>query len=178
MIIDMMGSTEHSANNSSNPGATSSNTNTQNQNSHGSIIPLVWDLNMRKSPSTEAESMGHAEQDKIYTIQDSKDADGYTWYKIGTDKWIAAKEGSWTRLTGKDNVDPIGFVLDHITGYDDWLKQNVPKGSTDDNWYRWTYEKNSDGSYHVSLLAGDNKNKYEVYSCTVIEEGGVLKIKE
>jgi hypothetical protein len=32
----------------------------------------------------------------IFNVIQSQDADGYTWYEIETDRWIATKEGSWT----------------------------------------------------------------------------------
>ena len=40
----------------------------------------------------------------IYDIIKSSEANGYTWYEIEENKWIATKEGVWTKLHKKVEV--------------------------------------------------------------------------
>ena len=52
-------------------------------------------LNVRTTPSLSGKK--HCICPKgIFNVIQSQDADGYTWYEIETDRWIATKEGSWT----------------------------------------------------------------------------------
>lgn len=45
--------------------------------------------NVRIQPSTGAQSLGYLQVDKYYNYTETKQADGYTWYKIATDQWVA-----------------------------------------------------------------------------------------
>ena len=65
----------------------------------GTVTVNVDRLNIRTHPSTEADAIGKAEMNKTYDVIAIEEAEGYTWYKIGDDQWIA-DDGSW--LTYKE----------------------------------------------------------------------------
>ena len=52
----------------------------------------------RNTPSTEGEKVGSFEKGQITYFFETKEAEGYTWYRIGTDKWIANKKGEWIKV--------------------------------------------------------------------------------
>ena len=54
-------------------------------------------INIRKTPSTKGEVIGKVEKGSTYQYIDHKDVDGYKWFKIGNDKWIA-DDGTWFDL--------------------------------------------------------------------------------
>lgn len=54
-------------------------------------------INIRKTPSTKGEVVGKVENGSSYQYIDHKDVDGYKWFKIGNDKWIA-DDGTWFDL--------------------------------------------------------------------------------
>lgn len=51
-------------------------------------------LNVRDKPSTSGTQMGQVVIDKTYLVYETVDADGYTWYRIAEDLWIA-DDGTW-----------------------------------------------------------------------------------
>ena len=59
-------------------------------------------LNVRKAPSINAEKLFALEKG-IYNVSyehdlESTRADGYTWYRIDEDEWIADKNGEWVQI--------------------------------------------------------------------------------
>lgn len=50
------------------------------------------DLRVRKSPSLSGEKLGYLQKDKYYDFHGSKEADGYTWYQIAENQWVARIE--------------------------------------------------------------------------------------
>lgn len=52
-------------------------------------------LRIRETPSLNGNQLFIADKG-IYNVLQSQEADGYLWYEIETDRWIATKEGSWT----------------------------------------------------------------------------------
>ncbi len=57
----------------------------------------VEGLNIRKKPTQKSETNGQVKQGDTYQYIDHKDAEGYKWFKIGEDKWIA-DNGQWFDL--------------------------------------------------------------------------------
>ena len=51
-------------------------------------------LRIRKSASTKSTIVGHATIGKSYPVYEIKQNQGYTWYRIATDKWVA-NNGKW-----------------------------------------------------------------------------------
>ena len=56
---------------------------------------LVENLNIRSAPSLEGERISVAPYPYGYAVYEIKEADGYAWYRIGRNRWIADKNGSY-----------------------------------------------------------------------------------
>ena len=59
----------------------------------GTATVKITNLRIRKSASTKSASLGYAAK-KPYPVYEIKKNQGYTWYRIATDKWIASN-GVW-----------------------------------------------------------------------------------
>lgn len=59
------------------------------------IVVLVDALRIRQTPSTTGEAIGMTERGQHYYPFDSRRAEGYTWYKIGQNEWIADDNGKY-----------------------------------------------------------------------------------
>ena len=66
------------------------------------IENIVGKINIRSLPSTKGEKLGSFEKGEIIYAFETKEGEGYTWYRIGTDRWVADKNGEWIRVL-KDN---------------------------------------------------------------------------
>ena len=62
------------------------------------IENITGKINIRSKPSTSGEKLGSFEKGKIIYAFETAQAEGYTWYRIGTDKWVADKNGEWIRV--------------------------------------------------------------------------------
>lgn len=56
---------------------------------------LIDYLNVRVKPSINSQSLGFAKPG-YYNVFESTEADGYTWYKIGEDNWVAYSD-EWAK---------------------------------------------------------------------------------
>lgn len=61
------------------------------------IQNITGKINIRSLPSTSGEKLGTYEKGKIIYAFETKEAEGYTWYRIGTDKWVADKNKEWIK---------------------------------------------------------------------------------
>ena len=59
-------------------------------------VKTLVKINIRKSPSLSAEIVGNTNENDIYVVEAQFDADGYTWDRIGENKWIATT-ASWVQ---------------------------------------------------------------------------------
>ncbi len=66
----------------------------------GTLKINVSSLNIRKGAGTSNETNGTATDGETYEVFETKDADGYTWYRIGEDKWVAGND-EWVTYTKK-----------------------------------------------------------------------------
>lgn len=64
------------------------------------------DLRVRKEPSLKGDKLGYLQKDKYYNFYESKEADGYTWYRIAEGQWIAKIE-SVDILPKVEIVNPV-----------------------------------------------------------------------
>lgn len=62
------------------------------------IQNITGKINIRSTPSTKGEKLGTFAKDKIIYAFETKEAEGYTWYRIGSDKWVADKNGEWIKV--------------------------------------------------------------------------------
>lgn len=65
----------------------------------GTVNVNISTLNIRKTPSLSADKVGVASL-TTYDVFEKSDADGYTWYKIGDNEWIAGNN-EWVTYTEK-----------------------------------------------------------------------------
>jgi len=64
---------------------------------YGKVEILKNKIKIRQWASTSAPQIGFVNAGEVYTIYGVHEADGYTWYCIGNEMYIATKEGDWTR---------------------------------------------------------------------------------
>ena len=67
------------------------------------IEVIVAELNVRDKATTSGGKLGYANIG-LYNIINTTNANDYTWYEIEKNKWIASKEGTWTKLHKKVEV--------------------------------------------------------------------------
>ena len=66
------------------------------------IENITGKINIRNIPSTSGEKLGSFQKGEIIYAFETKEAEGYTWYRIGQDRWVADKNGEWIKVL-KDN---------------------------------------------------------------------------
>ena len=59
------------------------------------IENITGKINIRKAPATDAEKVGTFQKGEILYAFETRQSEGYTWYKIGEDRWVADKDGEW-----------------------------------------------------------------------------------
>ena len=72
---------------------------TVSDGSIGKALILVTDLSIRTGPGVAYEQVGTAEADKEYTVLETADADGYTWYRVDENQWIPDLQGQYISYT-------------------------------------------------------------------------------
>lgn len=77
----------------------------------------VDDLRVRKEASINSEIIGIAKQNAIYNFYEKVNKDGYTWYRIDDNEWIANKDNWLTIYDINSNSDnnEIQILKDKIT---------------------------------------------------------------
>ncbi len=60
----------------------------------GTVTIKVDRLNIRSAPTTSSEKLGKVNKGETFNVLEIKTGEGYTWYKIDENKWIA-DDGSW-----------------------------------------------------------------------------------
>ena len=68
----------------------------------GSAHILVTDLTIRKGPGVSYEQNGLTEYDATYDVYEVAEADGYTWYKVAEEQWVADYLGQYVTYTPKE----------------------------------------------------------------------------
>ncbi len=61
----------------------------------GTIYVRVENLNTRDIPSTSGNKLEKLKEYGEYTVYEITEAEGYTWYRIGDNRWTADKDGQW-----------------------------------------------------------------------------------
>ena len=49
-------------------------------------------LRIRMNHSTSSDSKGYCDKNSYYNVEEIYEGSNYTWYKIGTDAWVAGVE--------------------------------------------------------------------------------------
>lgn len=80
------------------------------------IEVIVPELRIRTSPSLKSDILGYASEG-FYNYLETKESDGYTWYRISSENWIASSD-EWTKIYPKKEDEYINIkVLDKKDGY-------------------------------------------------------------
>ncbi|MCR4632617.1 MAG: hypothetical protein K5648_00650 [Erysipelotrichaceae bacterium] len=61
---------------------------------------ITTNLNIRNSYSKQSKYMGQTNAPATYDVYEIVQNEGYIWYRIDTDKWIA-NDGTWVEFTLK-----------------------------------------------------------------------------
>lgn len=85
------------------------------------IEVLINDLNLRDKANGKV--LGLTPKG-IYNVLDEVNANGYLWVKIEENKWIATKEGDWTKRYNIIDVNEDEETVDDITTPDDVIKDD------------------------------------------------------
>jgi len=77
----------------------------------------VDNLRVRKEASINSEIIGAAKQNAIYNFYEKVNKDGYTWYRIDDNEWVANKDNWLTIYDINSNSDnnEIQIIKDKIT---------------------------------------------------------------
>lgn len=71
----------------------------------GTLTVNVTDLNFRTGPDTVYDACGNSVPNSAYPVYETKEASGYTWYRIDENVWLPS-EGTWcTYEKGALNAD-------------------------------------------------------------------------
>lgn len=88
-----------SASPSSSASAEPSATPSAASDAYGTLTVNVDSITKRDQPSQNGNSVGSAVNGETYQVLAMQDAEGYTWYEIAENTWIAS-EGTWVSYTG------------------------------------------------------------------------------
>ncbi len=64
----------------------------------GKVTVNVRNLTFRSKPATGGTSCGSAMEGSVYPVYEKTEADGYTWYRVDAENWIA-DDGEWLTFT-------------------------------------------------------------------------------
>lgn len=96
------------------------------------IEVLATALRCRKSPSLSGDVIGIMSQG-IYNLKGTKEADGYTWAKVGDDRWIATHE-DWTKFLyaykPEDEIAELRAEISRLTNESKKVEEELGKVQT------------------------------------------------
>lgn len=81
---------------STSPESTATSETTENA-ALGKITITIDRINIRSTPSTASDSAGTVNQNETYDYYETTESEGYTWYRIGENQWIA-DAGDWVSI--------------------------------------------------------------------------------
>ena len=70
----------------------------------GMIENITGKINIRSKPSKTAEKVGTFAKGEVYEYFEKEENGGYTWYRIGDNKWVADDSGKWIREISASDV--------------------------------------------------------------------------
>lgn len=65
----------------------------------GKLTVSIESINIRDTPATTGNPLGKALQGTSYDVIATATGEGYTWYEIGQNQWIADSAGEWVTYT-------------------------------------------------------------------------------
>ena len=108
----------------------------------------IIDLIIRKEPNTSSEILGLAIFEGIYDYYETLENEGYIWYKIGENNWVASTS-NWITVYSKEenNIEDLNKEIEKLQNQINELKEFKP---------------NKDGLYYIKLL----ENQTLIYKIT------------
>ena len=70
-----------------------------NKVSAASYVKINYSSNVRQTPTTSAKIVGGLSVGSVFTYTNTATTNGYTWYQIGTNRWVASAGASTTTST-------------------------------------------------------------------------------
>lgn len=118
---------------------------------------LINNLRIRKTPTlNENNQVGWVVLNSYYNYYQITESDGYTWYKIGDDLWLAYNS-SWIEIYPEIKLEKDEI----ITSLEKQLKEtkeeinNLKKELEDVKSYTFTYDVNKTSFYKINLKKGE-----------------------
>ena len=62
------------------------------------IENITGKINIRSKPSKSGEKVGTFAKGEVYEYFETQENEGYTWYRIGENKWVADQNGEWIKV--------------------------------------------------------------------------------
>lgn len=105
---------------------------TKRDTTKNQIQVLASDLRVRSCAGMSGTVIGTATKNGYYTYYEMKNADNYTWYRIGTNQWVAYSK-NWAKVFTKisDNKLCVGDVVT--------ITPNAPIFGKDKKFPNWIY---------------------------------------
>lgn len=66
----------------------------------GTVEVLIQDLTIRNGDDSSSTFLGNACTGSVYPYYETSESNGYTWYRITDDAWIADSKGEWVKKNG------------------------------------------------------------------------------
>lgn len=124
------------------------------------------DLRVRKAPATNQAILGMAQKDGIYNFYETKDAGGYTWYKIADNQWVA-NQGTWCTIYLKKDleeqkmieelnkqIEALNKTIEEKDGKIEELEKNIKELNENENGYKYLEAKTT-GRYFIRLYENE-----------------------
>ena len=111
----------------------------------------VTDLRIRKTPSVSSEILGLAILDGIYNYYETFESEGYTWYKIGDNNWLAGGDG-WVSVYPKveDNIEKMKLEIESLKEQINLLEQENENLKQLNGKFK-TFVAKTSGLYYIRL---------------------------
>lgn len=107
----------------------------------------ITDLNIRKGPGTSYERYPSYINTGIYDFYEVIDNEGYTWYKIGEEAFIAFNE-EWLTIYHKEELSELEKLKKELDEKSEILNKIL-------NDYKFKYAVTKTGKYKIELKSGE-----------------------
>lgn len=117
--------------------------NVEKDTTKNQIEVLISNLRVRKDAGTDKEILGMASKG-YYNYIGTKEANGYTWYNITADQWIAANDG-WTNIYPAIEPTPTEWPKEYVVAKGDTLSKIAKKfyGNSGAAYYNYIAKANN-----------------------------------
>ena len=112
---------------------------------------------LRKSPSVSSDILGLASLDGIYDYYETYEVEGYTWYKIGDNNWIAGGDG-WVTIYPKvedDNIEELKLEIKTLKEQIILLEQEIENLKQLNGEFK-TFVAKTSSLYYIRLQQNEN----------------------